>query len=101
MPVNIGGSLYRPHWSLAECARETVLQGLPAISLQFGPWGGAGMAAGDARLVRQLAAAGAPPLPPAEGLTALAAAVGAVHGGLPADQVRRASSQTDVQKVPY
>ena len=56
-------------------------------SLQFGPWGGAGMAAGDGRLARQLAAAGAPPLPPAAGLSALAAALDAVHGGLPVDQV--------------
>jgi hypothetical protein len=53
-------------------------QGLPVVSLQWGPWGGTGMAADDA-LQRQLEAAGAPPLPPADGLAALAAAMSAVQ----------------------
>lgn len=90
-------SLHRA-WSIKhECCRMVshslrgspilLSQGLPAVSLQFGPWGGAGMATGDARLARQLAASGAPPLPPIAGLTALAAAMTAVQGGLPIDQV--------------
>ncbi len=54
------------------------MQGLPVVSLQWGPWGGAGMAA-DGALQRQLEAAGAPPLPPADGLAALAAAMSAVQ----------------------
>ena len=54
------------------------LQGLPVVSLQWGPWGGAGMAA-DGALQRQLTTAGAPPLPPADGLAALAAAISAVQ----------------------
>ena len=48
------------------------------VSLQWGPWGGAGMAA-DGALQRQLEAAGAPPLPPADGLAALTAAMSAVQ----------------------
>ena len=48
------------------------------VSLQWGPWGGAGMAA-DGALRRQLEAAGALPLPPADGLAALAAAMAAVQ----------------------
>lgn len=55
--------------------------------MQFGPWAGAGMAAGDARLARQLDAAGAPSLPAVEGLVALASTITAVQNGIAIDTV--------------
>lgn len=45
------------------------------VALQWGAWGGAGMAAADAALAARLARAGMGMLPPPQGLQALAAAL--------------------------
>ncbi|WP_244503093.1 type I polyketide synthase, partial [Streptomyces hygroscopicus] len=51
-------------------------EGLPAISLAWGPWAGAGMAGGlDEADIARMRRAGLPPLSPAEGLALLDAAL--------------------------
>ncbi|EFL26027.1 modular polyketide synthase [Streptomyces himastatinicus ATCC 53653] len=51
-------------------------EGLPAVSLAWGPWAGAGMAGGlDEADVARMRRAGLPPLTPAEGLALLDAAL--------------------------
>ncbi|MBP8535267.1 type I polyketide synthase, partial [Streptomyces sp. MK37H] len=51
-------------------------EGLPAVSLSWGPWAGAGMAGGlDEADISRMRRAGLPPLSPAEGLALLDAAL--------------------------
>ncbi|RNG38753.1 type I polyketide synthase, partial [Streptomyces botrytidirepellens] len=59
--------------ALATCRRA---EGLPAVSLAWGPWAGAGMAGGlDEADIARMRRAGLPPLTPAEGLALLDAAL--------------------------
>lgn len=51
---------------------SALLQGVAAVALQWGAWGGAGMAAADKALAARLARAGMGMLLPAAGLAALA-----------------------------
>jgi hypothetical protein len=50
------------------------------VALQWGAWGGAGMAAADAALAARLARAGMGMLPPPQGVKALATALRFVEG---------------------
>lgn len=57
-----------------------LLQGVAAVSLQWGAWGGGGMAAADKTLAARLARAGMGMLPPAAGLAALTGALSFQRG---------------------
>jgi NAD(P)-dependent dehydrogenase (short-subunit alcohol dehydrogenase family) len=65
--------------SLDALAQHRQSLGLPAVSIAWGPWAGTGTAVTDA-VERHLAARGLIALPPAEGVAAFSAALGA---GLP------------------
>jgi hypothetical protein len=54
------------------------LQGGRCVSLQWGAWAGAGMAAADASLLSKLSRQGYGAIQPASGLSALRAAVAAI-----------------------
>ena len=54
-------------------------QGLPTVSVQWGAWAGAGMAASDARLAAALASAGMGAITAQQGLAALSSVL---SGGL-------------------
>nr|WP_246258507.1 type I polyketide synthase [Amycolatopsis anabasis] len=56
--------------------------GLPALSVAWGPWDGAGMAADDPALAERLRRGGVSPLPPELALTALRQALGTADPGV-------------------
>jgi 3-oxoacyl-(acyl-carrier-protein) synthase/acyl carrier protein len=58
--------------------------GLGVVSVRWGAWAGAGMAAADASTAARVARSGMALLQPAQGLAALEAAIGSISGAVPA-----------------
>ena len=65
-------------WDLSE-RRDSWTQGSPAVSMQWGAWGGTGMAASDTRLLAALARAGMGAVLPPQGLAALSGVLTALQ----------------------
>ena len=81
----IKGVLHSSSEFRLSAARPIALQGLAAVALQWGAWGGGGMAA-EAGQAARLARSGMGLLPPGSGLAALAGALRFRAGADPSSQ---------------
>jgi hypothetical protein len=76
--------------ALDAAAAAQQLAGVPATSVQWGAWAGAGMAANDAQTAARVERLGLGMVQPAQGLAALQQVLRAVGSGAPEGQVSRA-----------